>query len=193
LNPLHPPSPRRRDDACDAAKLYGAIVAQARLPAFYQEFAVPDTLQGRFLVLSLHLFTLLHRLKREGARAHGLAQALSDRFSEDMETVLRELGIGDLSVPKKMRGLAASSAALLQAYENAVTRGEAAIAAEMAKAFPFERGPSRDAALRLAHYLMCAVRALEAQDLAALRAGDVKFPQPVAAVELGDDRHDKGG
>ena len=85
----------------DAAKLYGAIVAQARLPVFYQELGVPDRLEGRFLVLSLHLFAVLHRLKAEGGDALDLAQELTDRFSADMETVLREISIGDLSIPKK--------------------------------------------------------------------------------------------
>jgi len=111
LNPLHPLTPWRRNDT-NAAKLYGAIVAQARLPVFYQDLGVPDTLEGRFLMLSLHLFAVLHRLKGEGPAAVGLAQELSDRFSADMETVLREIGVGDLSIPKKVRGLAASCAAL---------------------------------------------------------------------------------
>ena len=53
----------------NAEKLYGAIVAQARLPVFYQEFGVPDTLEGRFVVLSLNLFAVLHRLKGEDAQA----------------------------------------------------------------------------------------------------------------------------
>jgi cytochrome b pre-mRNA-processing protein 3 len=75
-------------------------------------------------MLSLHLFAVLHRLKGEGGAALGLAQELTDRFSVDMETVLRETGVGDLSIPKKMRGLAASSAALLQAYEEALAVGD---------------------------------------------------------------------
>jgi cytochrome b pre-mRNA-processing protein 3 len=55
------------------------------------------------------LFAVLHRLKQEGPAGLGLAQELSDRFSEDMETVLREIGVGDITIPKKMRKLAASS------------------------------------------------------------------------------------
>jgi cytochrome b pre-mRNA-processing protein 3 len=94
-------------------------VAQARLPVFYQEFGVPDTLEGRFVVLSLNLFAVLHRLKGEDAQGKALSQDLADRFKDDMETVLRELGISDLRIPKKMRGLARSSAALLRAYEEA--------------------------------------------------------------------------
>jgi cytochrome b pre-mRNA-processing protein 3 len=122
LNPLHPLKTWRRN-AANAAKLYGAIVAQARLPVFYQDLAVPDTLEGRFLVLSLHLFAVLHRLKAEGGAAVGLAQDLTDRFSEDMETVLREIGVGDLAIPKKVRGLASASAGLLQAYGEALGGG----------------------------------------------------------------------
>jgi cytochrome b pre-mRNA-processing protein 3 len=98
----------------DAAKLYGAIVAQARLPVFYQALEVPDTLEGRFLVLSLHLFAVHRRLRAEGEPARGLAQDLADRFSADMDTVLREIGVGDLSVPKKVRKVAAAHAALLE-------------------------------------------------------------------------------
>jgi hypothetical protein len=162
LNPLYSQSLWRRDDT-SAAKLYGAIVAQARLPVFYQGFGVPETLEGRFLVLSLHLFATLHRLKAEGPKSEGpksegpksegpksegpksegpksegpksegpksegakaleLAQDLIDRFGADMETVLREIGVGDLSIPKKVRGLAASGASLLQAYEEALAEG----------------------------------------------------------------------
>ena len=99
LNPFPFLSAWRRDDT-DAAKLYGSIVAQARLPVFYQGVGVPDTLEGRFVVLSLQLLAVLHRLKAEGPPAHGLAQDLIDRFSADMETVLREIGV-DLSVFRK--------------------------------------------------------------------------------------------
>ena len=142
LNPFPFLSAWRRDDT-SAAKLYGSIVAQARLPVFYQGVGVPDTLEGRFVVLSLQLFAVLHRLKAEGPAADGLAQDLADRFRADMETVLREIGIGDLSIPKKVRGLAASSAALLQAYAEALAEGEAAIAAVIAEALPLQAASLR--------------------------------------------------
>lgn len=164
----------------DAAKLYGAIVAQARLPVFYQGLGVPDRVEGRFLVLSINLFAVLDRLKQEGAEAQRLAQAVSNCFSADMETVLRELGVGDLAIPKKMRALATSSRTLLQTYADASQVGDAAVAAEIAKAFPFMRD---DATLRLAHYLKVAIEGLEAQPVAALAAGEVRFP----AVEIEQD------
>jgi cytochrome b pre-mRNA-processing protein 3 len=186
LNPFRPPKDRSRADP-DAAKLYGAIVARTRLPVFYQELAVPDTLQGRFLVLSLHLFAVLNRLKQEGRDASGLAQALSDRFSQDMETVLREVGVGDLSIPKKVRGLTASSGALLEAYAEALPAGDEAVAAVMAKAFPGEVREAEAATLPLSHYLRRMIDALAAQDLAALAAGEVRFPEPVSGQRSLDD------
>ncbi|MGH6833261.1 MAG: ubiquinol-cytochrome C chaperone family protein, partial [Methyloceanibacter sp.] len=189
LNPLDPLTPWRRSDT-SAAKLYGAIVAQARLPVFYQGFGVPDTLKGRFLMLSLHLFAVLHRLKGEGPAAVGLAQELSDRFSADMETVLREIGVGDLSIPKKMRGLAASNAALLQAYEEALAAGNAAVAAVIAIVLPLEPGATETTSGRLAHYLKGVVRQLEAQSFAALEGGEVRFPGIAPGEALGDALHE---
>ena len=152
-------------------------MAQARLPVPYQEFGVPDTLAGRFVVLSLHLFAVLHRLKAEGAVALDLAQELIDRFSEDMETVLRELGVSDLKIPKKVRGLAASSASLLQGYEEAFASGDDAVAAAISEALPIEHGAEKAVSRRLAHYLRGIVQHLQTMPLAALRAGDLRFPE----------------
>ena len=176
----------RRDDT-SATKLYGAIVAQARLPFFYQGVGVPDTLQGRFVVLTLQLFAVLNRLRAEGPAADSLAQDLVDRFGADMETVLREIGIGDLSIPKKVRALAASSGTLLHSYAEAQAEGEAAVAAVIAEALPLEAGGSGAAAGRLAHYLRDTLSLLRTQDFAALRAGDVRFPGDHPRSEAGSD------
>ncbi len=167
--------PWRRKEK-NAEKLYGAIVAQARLPVFYQEFGIPDTLEGRFVALSLNLFAVLHRLKGEGAQGKALSQELADRFKDDMETVLRELGVSDLRIPKKMRALAASSAALLQAYQAAFESGEGALAQAIAKALPLDGRAAEAAGAPLAHYVWDCVRSFEREPYAALAAGTVKFP-----------------
>ena len=176
LNPLDPLIAWRRKEP-RASRLYGAIVAQARLPALYRHFGLPDTLEGRFAALSLHLFAVLDRLKAEGADARSLAQAMSDRFSEDMETVLRELGVSDLRIPKKMRGLAASSAFLLQTYEDAFAAGEGAFAAAIARSLPLEGNTANDVAARLTAYLSEVGCRLRSQSIEAIEAGRVEFPE----------------
>ena len=86
--------------------LYGTIVAQARLPCFYREYGVADTVNGRFDLLVLHLGMVIDRLAEEpDSREAG--QALFDHFCRDMDHNLREMGIGDLSVPKEMQRIGA--------------------------------------------------------------------------------------
>ena len=186
MNPLPIFSAWRRSET-SAAKLYGSIVAQARLPFFYQGFGVPDTLEGRFVVLTLQLFAVLHRLKTEGEAAQGLIQELIDRFGADMETVLREIGVGDLSIPKKVRALAASGGALLHSYEDALAKSDAEIVRTIAETLPVEERARRAVAQRLAHYLNDALVFLRAQNFAALQRGEVKFPGPVPGTGLGDE------
>jgi cytochrome b pre-mRNA-processing protein 3 len=94
-----------------------------------------------------------------------------------METVLREIGVGDLSVPKKVRGVAAAHAALLEDLERAFASGDAAVAASLASALPPSQRQSGASSLRLAHYVRDSVDALAAQSVAALAAGEVKFPE----------------
>jgi cytochrome b pre-mRNA-processing protein 3 len=175
LNPLKPLIAWRCKEP-RARKLYGAIVAQARLPGLYQEYGLPDTFEGRFASVSLHLFAVLDRLKAEGARARDLAQALTDRFSEDMEIVLRELGVSDLRIPKKMRALAASSAALLETYEKAFAAGEGAFVAAIARSLPLEGDAAMHTAARLAAYLSEVARALRAQPITDIEAGRLRCP-----------------
>jgi cytochrome b pre-mRNA-processing protein 3 len=176
LNPL-----RRllqpRSAANNSAKLYGAIVAQARLPAFYRGLSVADTVQGRFASLSLHLFLVLHRLKRDGGAAAPLAQSLVDRFSKDMETVLREMGVSDLRIPKAMRDLAASSHGLLEHYDTAFAKGEAAFAAAIEVCFPLGGEGMRLSSALLASYVKESVRLLERQPLPKLEAGEPDFAE----------------
>src|SRR6195952_969207 len=82
--------------------IYGMIVAQAREPLFYRDLGVPDTVNGRFDLLILHLWMVLPRL-RPTPGGVGLSQTLFDRFCEDMDANLREMGVGDLTVPKRMQ------------------------------------------------------------------------------------------
>ena len=84
-------------------ELYGAAVAAAREPFLYTGLGVPDTLDGRFDMVALHAFLLIQRLKREPSPGPGLAQAVFDAMFSDMDINLREMGVGDLSVGRKVR------------------------------------------------------------------------------------------
>ena len=94
---------RRARESDSIAFLYGIIVAQARAPAFYQEYGVPDTVDGRFEMVVLHTVLALRRLDAEATPIRGTGQGLFDLFCRDMDGSLREMGIGDLSVPREMR------------------------------------------------------------------------------------------
>ena len=97
--------------------LYEAIVAAARHPVAYAEWGVPDTLDGRFDMITLHMFLVLDRLKGED---RAFRQELVDEFFRDMDRSLRELGVGDLSVGKKVRKMAEVFYGRLAAYDRAL-------------------------------------------------------------------------
>lgn len=96
--------------------LYGQIVEQARVPEFYHSLGVPDSPTGRFDMLALHGFLVLHRLRHD-EESGPLAQALSDTMFADMDRNLREMGVGDLSVGKHMKKLASHYFGRVVAYE----------------------------------------------------------------------------
>src|SRR6478752_5177951 len=95
--------------------LYGTIVAQARLPCFYREYGVPDTVNGRFDLLVLHIAFVLDRLADDPELRH-LGQAIFDLFCKDMDHNLREMGVGDLSVPKEMQRIGEAFYGRAQAF-----------------------------------------------------------------------------
>lgn len=111
----------RRPDKVEI--LYGAIVAAARQEKFYAEWGVPDTVDGRFDMISLHLFLVLDRLKEGGAATQDLRQRLTDIFFADMDRSLREMGVGDLSVGKKVRRMAEAFFGRVTAYAAALEQG----------------------------------------------------------------------
>lgn len=107
-----------------AKRLYAAIVASARQEKFYAEMDVPDTLDGRFDMIVLHMFLVLERLKGE---SEGFRQRLTDVFFADLDRTLREMGVGDLSVSKKIRPMAEAYTGRIRAYDTATEQGDDAL------------------------------------------------------------------
>src|SRR5262245_37749973 len=168
---------QRHANRAIADALYSAIVAAARQPVFYSDWNVPDTPLGRFEMLSVHMFLFLDRMRHEGAASREIAQVLTDEFFRDVEHSLRELGIGDLGVPKRMKKLARMFYGRATAYAGALERSDRAelAAARARNVMPdIADWPAADA---LAAYMMAADRSLSVQPLGAILAGEIRFPQ----------------
>ncbi len=177
---------RRRRNTHIIQLLYGAIVAQARLPVFYMLYGVEDTVDGRFELIVLHLVLLIRRLARpETERAQrtfdpALGQPLFDAFCRDLDDNLREMGVGDLAVPRKMRSFG-------EAFYGRQTAYEAALAAadehELEKALArniFGLADVDERAVRLAQYARAAATQLDAVPEDMLLTGRALFPGPEA-------------
>ncbi len=156
--------------------IYGMIVTQAREPIFYRDLGVPDTVNGRFDLLLLHLWLLLRRLRAVQGAAE-LSQALFDRFCEDMDDNLREMGVGDQTVPKRMRAFGEAFYGRVQAYDGATEAGGEALASAICK--NILNGTDFDQAKRLAAYARACEADLGRTDEAALLRASFKFPPPL--------------
>lgn len=168
----------RRNRPGTISTLYGMIVAQARLPVFYRDYAVADTVNGRFDLIVLHLALVLDRLS-EGGVLDPAGQAVFDLFCQDMDDNLREMGISDLKVPKEMKRMGQAFYGRSKAYVDALGDRRALVAALSRNIYG--GAPSALAnAPRLADYIVRAVGDLKTQDRAAIIAGRPVFHDPAA-------------
>ena len=103
--------------------VYMAIVTQARQPFLFGKAAAPDTFDGRFDVLVLHIYLVLRRLKHEDMARIGAGQVIFDLFFRDMDRALREMGVGDLSVSKKIKKMVEAFYGRIKAYDDALAEG----------------------------------------------------------------------
>jgi cytochrome b pre-mRNA-processing protein 3 len=158
--------------------IYGMIVTQAREPLFYRDLAVPDTVNGRFDLLLLHLWLFLRRLRsvEDGA---ALSQALFDHFCNDMDDNLREMGIGDLTVPRRMQAFGEAFYGRTAAYDFALTEGREALALALCK--NIMNGENIEKARLLAAYAEAVMATLDSAGEAELTSGSVRFPSPEKA------------
>ncbi|MYZ48478.1 ubiquinol-cytochrome C chaperone family protein [Propylenella binzhouense] len=170
---------RSREERDSAERLYAAVVDAARRPEFYEGLGVPDTVEGRFELLALHFYPVIHRLMYRPDGDPELARRLSEAFVRDMDAVHREMGIGDISVPKRLKKLYGVFAGRISAYRDGLRQGGEALADVLDRTIFFGRS-DRQAAARLAAYLAEAVAGLEDADLAEWRAGAVRYPGPPA-------------
>lgn len=153
---------------------YEAIVAAARHPVFYADWGVPDTLDGRFDMISLHAFLVLDRLK--GVEPE-FRQRLVDELFADMDRSLREMGVGDLSVGKKVRKMAEVFYGRVAAYDQALAVPGGALDAVITRNI-FADGTEGASPGRLAAHVAGQRAHLASQDAAAIAGGSVHFKEP---------------
>ena len=177
---------RRKSSGHSIASLYGTIVAQARAAPFYRIYGVPDTVNGRFELIVLHIVLVLRRLESEPAPVRRLGQGLFDRFCRDMDGSLREMGVGDLAVPAKMRKIGEAFYGRQAAYGAGLGAPDLAplTAALERNVFGAEPGTELGAG-RLATYVRAAAAQLADQDGQALGRAELSFPDSEGLLVTG--------
>jgi cytochrome b pre-mRNA-processing protein 3 len=182
-------------------RLYSSAVAAAREPFLYYTLGVADTLDGRFDLVCLHAFLLVRRLRREAEPGPALAQAVFDAMFSDMDVSLREMGVGDLSVGRRMRAMWEAFNGRAHAYDPALAAGdpaalEAALVRNVWRGTPppqwvpdgapdgaLGKGrPAEGCAMALARLVTAQAVYLDGQRLDALAAGEAFFLSPAEAL-----------
>lgn len=174
----------RKSDRKAAWDLYEHIRSQSRLPVFFTEYQVSDSLDGRFDIMVLHLFLVLNRFGEE-EQEHPVLRCLSDRLIDDIDAALREMGVGDLSVPKKIKVFAKAALGRLEAYHAALEDGAEPDAFEQAlsrNVYRTTEAPA-EALAALSSYCRMVIDDLATQDGDDILAANIRFPAPAAAEQ----------
>ncbi len=160
-----------------ARKIYQKVVEAARQPEFYLEVEVPDNIDGRYEMISLHSFLVMRRLKKSGKKFQDLSQVVFDLMFQDMDQSLREIGVGDLAVGKRIKKMAQVFYGRIVAYETALEGGEESLEEALARNHygTLEVTPSDEILARMAAYVRLNDSDLEKISDADLAKGEVAF------------------
>lgn len=167
---------RRKNNRRILDRQYEALTEAARQPLFYERFGVPDTVMGRLEMISLVMILFFRRTRFSGTSGQELAQEVIDAFFQDLDHSIRELGVGDPSVPKRMKKLAGRFYGRLETYAAALDAGDEAALAEALRRNihpEVDNAPSMNA---LAGWAMRAERRLASVPEEAVAEGRVTLP-----------------
>ena len=159
----------------ESVALYSTAVTQARQPVFYNGWGVPDTVDGRFDMVTLHVYLILHRLKGQGDEAEALAQALFDTMFKDMDNNLRVMGVSDMRIGNRVKDLAQRLYGRADAYDKGLAADDGTLE-DALKRNAFQ-GTDGDVAA-MAAYLRRETAAMAAQEIGDMLKGEVRFGQP---------------
>jgi cytochrome b pre-mRNA-processing protein 3 len=147
--------------AMEARNLYEALVARAREPVFYRGFSVPDTIDGRFDLLAIHAYLVMDALNAQGAAGARLGTELASIIFAGFDDALRELGVGDFGISRRIKAMANAFYGRLEAYRAADS--EAALALALVRnLYRGDETREREAGV-LAHYILSARSSLRSQ------------------------------
>lgn len=166
---------RRNPHRVALEALYDRVAIASRQPALYTDLGFPDTVEGRFESLALHVVLLLRRMRALPPPAGEFAQDFVDTFFRRLDTSLRELGVGDMGVGKRMKKLAQSFYGRAQAYDAPLDAGDAAA---LAQALGRNALGGTEPARALAAYVMASDRTLAGQSLDDIMARGPSFADP---------------
>ena len=167
-------------------------MTEARRIDFYAGFGVPDTPTARFDMVVLHLALVVRRLRADPAftlvlpvadrrrpqTLEGRVQELVEYFFGEMDQALREMGVGDVAVPKRMKKLAAAWNGRVRAYDAALAAGDTDALAEAIARNVLTEAKDRSGAIALATHVVDVDAALAAHPLDRLLAGHIDWPDP---------------
>jgi cytochrome b pre-mRNA-processing protein 3 len=157
------------------ATLYERVATASRNPGLYTRLGVPDTLEGRFEALSLHMILALRALRKLPEPAGEIAKDLTDALFRDLDSSLREMGVGDTVVPKRMKKLASAFYGRAHAYDAVLDAGDEA---GLAEALGRNVQGGDDPAHALARYVLAADRHIQRSDLDTILDKGIDYPQP---------------
>ena len=172
---------RNRQRDALVSRLYGEIVASARHTALYTDYGVPDSLEGRYDMMVLHAVLALRRLGEGDVEDRRIAQAVCDRFFTEMDRAFREMGVGDVGVPRRMKSIAELYAGASAAYAMALAdTGDALLTAALSRNV-YEQDTPPPEAYGLADYVRLCERRLASTPVRTLIEDGLEFATPQAA------------
>jgi cytochrome b pre-mRNA-processing protein 3 len=161
---------------------YTSIVEQARSPDFFVRLEVPDTLDGRFEMIALHMFLVLNRLKAEHEATEDFAQALFDAMFADLDRGLREMGASDMGVGKRVKEMAAGFYGRIAAYEKGLEGDDQTLTEALKRNLYGTVQPRVETVAGMLRYMRRQARNLAGQPLEAFVSDHIKF-EPVSASD----------
>lgn len=166
---------RRNRYRAQAHAAYTSIVEQARAPDFFLDLEVPDSLDGRFEMIAVHMFLVLNRLKAERAATEEFAQALFDAMFADLDRGLREMGASDMGVGKRVKEMATGFYGRIAAYEKGLEGDDRILSEALTRNLYGTVQPSERAVAGMARYVRSQARNLARQPVEAFLADAIQF------------------